>query len=171
MFLLLKALDALFESEFENAVPFRVPEADPGEYKAPAVYIGGIPPRRKGDDKEGFPYIVNRIVSGNDSAEKSIAVVHTLCGSYTAGGVEDGENDILNMAARCRALILGLENGMLDQRFMFEYPLKWHMGSTEAITPQPYPYYGATLVSQWVIPATEFLIPLNEQKEIYGYLG
>jgi len=168
MFLLLQALNNLFESGFENTL-FRVPDDDPGEYKSPSLYIGAIPLRRKDEEKEGFPYIVNRIVSGNDSETDSKVTVHTLCGIYSAEKVEGAENDILNMVARCRAILLSMENGILDNRFRFEYPLTWSMGIKEEHHMQPYPNAGATIISQWGIPTVEFNVPLEDQDKVYGY--
>jgi len=168
MFLLLQALDNLFETGFEHTL-FRVPDVEPGEYRSPSLYIGAIPPRRSGDDKEGFPYIVNRVVSGNDSATGSKVTVYTICGIYSAEKVEGAENDILNMVARCRAILLSMENGILENRFRFEYPLTWSMGIKEEQHMQPYPYAGATIISQWEVPAVEFNIPLEDQDKVYGY--
>jgi hypothetical protein len=166
----IKALEALLKQGFNQTV-FRQPDKEPGVYVPPTFFIGGLPPKRKRNDPDyepqsDFPFIVNRFMEGTDSEEESIVTIKTLCGIYTAGDVESGENDIANMVFRCRRLILGTR--FLDARYELELPLRWTLGDAEDQHNQPYPYYGGEIISRWTIPTIEQCMTPEEEVRIYG---
>lgn len=169
-FLLIKALENLLKQGFDQTV-FRQPDKEPGVYVPPRFFIGALPPKRKRNDADyepqsDFPFVVNRFMEGTDSQEGSIFTIKTLCGIYTAGDVEAGENDIANMVFRCRRLIL--EARLLNDRYELEFPLKWTLGDAEDQHNQPYPYYGGEIVSRWTIPTFAQCMTPEEEVRIYG---
>jgi len=167
LFLFLKALGALMEADFEN-VYFRVPDMDPGTFQPPTVHIGAIMPRRGGGDKADFPFIVNRITTGQDGQNQSTFTAQTICGIYTADEVEAGENEILNMVCRVRGLLQ--KNQTIAAKYTMQYPINWRMGTIEDNHIQAYPFFGGTITSTWDAPAYEYLLNLEDQKKTYGYI-
>ncbi len=169
-FLLLKEYERLLETGFSKTV-FRVPDNDPGNYIPPQFFIGAVPPKRKKNDplhelNPVYPFIVNRFWDGEDMDDGSRAMIKTICGIYTAGDVESGEQDLINMVFRCRRLIL--EKCMLDDRYELELPLKWSFGDVDDRHSQPFPFYGGALLSRWKIPAVEKILPTEEELNVYG---
>lgn len=169
-FHLIKALEAHLKEGFSQTV-FRQPDQEPGVYVPPRFFVGALPPRRKKNDPDHesqseFPFIVNRFMEGTDSGDSSIVTIKTLCGIYTAGDIESGENDIANMVFRCRRLIL--ETRFLNDMYELEFPLKWTLGDAEDQHNQPYPYYGGEIVSIWTLPTIEQLMTPEQEVSIYG---
>jgi hypothetical protein len=166
-FRVIKALEELLKQGFSQTV-FRQPDQEPGVYVSPQFFIGALPPRRNRTDESQseFPFVVNRFMEGTDSGEESIVTIKTLCGIYTAGDVESGENDIANMVFRCRRLILGTR--FLDDRYELALPLKWTLGDAEDQHNQPFPYYGGEIVTRWTIPIIEQCMTPEEELRIYG---
>ena len=165
MFFFLKELNQILEDGFKT-VYFKVPDKKDA-FKNPDIHIGAIPPRRGSQDKEDFPFIVNRVVSGDDSQDDSVFTVNTICGIFTGGTVEAGENEILNMVCRTRSLII--QNSIVGKRYRLEYPIKWHMGSVENKGIQAYPFFGGVITSKWAGPAYEYNLSLEDMKKVYGY--
>ncbi len=161
-FLLIKALEDLLKQGFEQTV-FRQPDQEPGVYISPRFFIGGFAPTIENSD---YPFIVNRFMEGTDSKDGSVVTIKTLCGIYTAGDVESGENDIANMVFRCRRLILN--NRLLDDRYELELPLKWTLGDVDDQHNQQYPYYGGEIESCWTIPTINQCMTPEEEVRIYG---
>lgn len=169
-FLLLKEIEKLLEHGFSQTV-FRVPDQEPGEYISPQFFIGALPAKRTMNDplydnKSDFPFIVNRFQAGEDSTDESIVRIKTICGIYTAGDVSSGEQDIINMVFRCRRLIL--EKHLLDNMYELQLPLRYSFGDAEDQHNQAHPYYGAAMVSTWVIPQINRIFPTEEEVRIYG---
>lgn len=166
MFFFLKDLKSIFEDGFKTVL-FRVPEKEPGTYKPPGLHIGAIPPRRGNQDKEDFPFIVNRIISGEDGQEDSTFKVSTICGIYTGDTVEAGENEILNMVCRIRSLLI--QNQVVSKKYRLNLPIKWHMGSIDDHFIQAFPFFGGVVTSEWTGPAYEYNLTIEDQRKTYGY--
>lgn len=165
-FLFLKELNQILEQGFDTT-RFRVPEKTPDTYRPPTVHVGAIPPRRPGSDKEDFPFLVTRIVSGEDQDDGSTFQTDIICGVFTGDTVEAGENEILNMVFRARSLIL--ENQIIAKKYRCVLPVKWHLGDVKDRHNQAYPFFGGVVSSTWAGPAFQYLLTTEEQRRIYGY--
>ncbi|MCG8637479.1 MAG: hypothetical protein MI863_26870 [Desulfobacterales bacterium] len=169
-FLLIKAFEDLLKDGFSDA-KFRKSDKEPGEYCSPEFFIGALPPKEKGNnpvytEQSEYPFILNRFKVGVDDEDDSTVTIHTVCGSFTAGDIESGENDVVNMVMRCRRLIL--ERQMLEKRFELVLPLKWHVGDKEDLNRQAHPYYTGELFTTWRLPAIARTLLLEEEKKVYG---
>ena len=168
MFFFLTELNQIFEEGFRHTF-FKVPEKVPAEFKPPGVHIGAIPSvGNSTEEKEDWPFIVNRIVDGEDKIDGARFTVNTTCGVWNGDTVEAGENEILNMINRCRALIL--QNETIAKKYRLEHPIKWHMGSVSDPYIQAFPFFSGVIASKWEGPTYEHNLTTKEQKEIYGYL-
>ncbi len=149
----------------------RQPEKRPGEYVQPNLYIGAVPPKRKGnipghDDNSIFPFVVNRLVSGIDDYELSTLNVHTVCGIYTGEGVEAGEHDVINLVMRIKRLLT--EVHILEERFTRIPPLEWNLGDPEDKYLQAFPYFGGVVKTTWTAPTYEPILTAQEAAKVYG---
>lgn len=168
MFLLLKALGDMFRVGFTG---FKYKTPDGAAYRAPEIFVGAVPQRRGEMDEKAFPFIVNRLVDGEDGAQGSVVTVDTICGIFAGESIERGEIEIMNVMSRCRGLILSLPDNILDKRYRFEFPMKWFMGARENQYMQAHPFYGATIVTRWEVPAMENLTTLDEEINLYGSIN
>lgn len=169
-FELIQAINRVVEAGTRD-LKLRVPESEPGEYISPNIFIGAVPPKRKGnapgqDDKSAFPFIINRIISGEDTDAGSIINLHTICGIYTASNVEAGEHDIINLTMRVKRLLMVQQ--ILEKRFIREGAVKWHMGDIEDRYLQATPFFGGVIKTTWSVPAYEKLLTFEQEKEVYG---
>ena len=141
---------------------YPVPKTDPVEYRTPVFVLGDFPPKHK----DGFPFIVNRLIGLDDTSEESLISVKTIVGIYTLGDPAHGEEEIFNLVSRIRRLFL--EHPILDQRFELALPLKSKFGDGDDDDRQPHPFYGGYIWSQWRIPAIQPLLSVEEETRIYG---
>lgn len=127
--------------EITDGVEFDDPN-DTGGKSALRFYSGGVPPKRHNvNDKENFPFVAIRIVSGGSSVRESNLIAHIIGGVYTHDDdVSIGQAESI----RLLELLLGLE----EKRAIFvPYKLagetKWQLGDEEG--KQPHPYYEVKL--------------------------
>jgi hypothetical protein len=169
-FELITAINELLK-EGTRDLKLRVPEMAPGEYITPNIFIGAIPPRRKGntpgqDDRAAFPFIINRMVGGEDSDEQATVNINTICGIYTGEDVAAGEQDITNLVFRVKRLLL--EQQIIEKKFVRAGALKWHMGDIEDKFLQAFPFFGGVITTTWDVPGYERILNRQEAKEVYG---
>ena len=164
-FLLLKEIEAVLKNGFEE-VRFRKPGQSEG-YGAPQFWIGSLPPKpQDAEPGEAFPFIVNRFTTGQDEADASTLSIQTLCGIYTAGEIEAGSGDIVNMIFRCRRLLL--QSPRLGGRFLMAYPLEWRLGESEEQYDQPHPYFHGSITTTWHLPRVAAVPTPEEEIAHYG---
>lgn len=169
-FELVRAINRVIEAGTQD-LKFRVPESEPGEYTTPNIFIGAVPPKRKGntpgqDDKAVWPFIINRIVGGEDTDQESIVNLHTICGIYTALDVEAGEHDIINLTMRVKRLLLVPQ--ILEKQFIRDGKINWHMGEIGNANGQAYPFFGGIIKTAWNVPGYEKLLTSEQEKKVYG---
>ena len=170
-FELVNALNDLLKTGFDQ-VRFRHTDQDPGQYVAPQFFVGAIPPKRKSNDPlneervSDPPFMVTRMATGEDTGDNSLINVETLCGIYTAEGVEGGENDIANMIMRARRLIL--ETQILESKYELQFPLKWYVGDPDQHHQQPHPFYEGVIKTTWKLPVIERKLATEDEEKIYG---
>ena len=169
-FELIQAVDEVMKKGTRD-FKLRVPEKEPGEYITPNFYIGAVPPRRKGNipgrnDKEAYPFIINRMVSGEDTSGLSIIALNTVCGIYTGESWEAGEHDIINLTMRVKRLLI--EQHTLKGRFVRQDSILWQIGDIDEHLPQPYPYFGGAIQTTWEAPGYEISLTSTEARETYG---
>jgi len=141
---LIKGVEALLADGLKDP-RFRVPGLD--EAYAPAqIFLGELPSKKQG--QIDFPYVILQAVSGSDQDESSEVTVKILCGIYTAEGVEAGVNDILNLTARCRRIVLSSRRTG-DGWFTLKLPVKWECGDPDAKYFQPRPYAEGEITTVW----------------------
>ncbi len=169
-FELIRAINQVLKDGIQD-FKARVPESEPGEYITPNIFIGAVPPKRKGntpgqDDKSVFPFIINRMVSGEDTETESIINLQTICGIYTAYDVEAGEHDIINLTMRVKRLLSVQQ--IIDKRFMKTGAINWHLGEIQDRYLQAFPFYGGVIKSAWNVPGYEKLLTVDQEKKVYG---
>lgn len=141
---LLKEVEALLAGGLKDP-RFRVPGVE--EAYAPAqIFLGELPPKTQG--QIDFPYVILQAIGGSDQDENSEVTVKILCGIYTANGVEAGVNDILNLTARCRRIVLSSRRTG-DGRYSLKLPVTWECGDPDAKHFQPQPHSEGEITTQW----------------------
>ncbi len=168
-FTLLKSIQALLADRFAD-VMFRQNDTEPGNYIAARFFIGALPPKRKHNDPTFqdngyFPFIVNRFAYGSDSNEESLLTVKTICGIYSAQGVEGGENDIANMVFMAKRLIM---TARTLGAFTLHLPLKWSMGNDDEHHGQAHPQYVGQIESTWQTPVIEQQLAMDDLLEVFS---
>jgi hypothetical protein len=156
--LLLTALKELLEQAFSEVVYRDPAEKDDSlttSYTQPRIFIGALPPKRAtAAQKEDFPFVVVRAVSGTVPEDGSTIEVRLICGIYSAGEPEYGVNDIQNMVDRILRVLAA--NRLLDRRFALELPITWAAGDDNEAN-QPHPYYVSIIKTNWTAPAAQRL--------------
>lgn len=169
-FELIQAINQVLKDGIQD-YKLRVPESEPGKYITPNIFIGAVPPKRKGntpgqDDKAIWPFIINRIVSGEDTETESIINLHTIIGIYTAYDVEAGEHDIINLTMRVKRYFM--VNQILEKRFEQTGPISWHLGEIADRNLQAFPFFGGVIKTAWNVPGYEKILTVDQEKDVYG---
>lgn len=133
-----KALRVLIEKEVSE---YRLPVKN-GEPRSPRVLNGYLPPKRSGTDDD-FPFVIVRPDSGETEADQVKVTVDVIIGCYTEEF--DGHEYCLNVMQRIRTALMSLPNGILDSRYVLEFPIKW-----SNFAEQPYPFWQFDMETKWV---------------------
>lgn len=150
--LLVDALVALISEAVEE---YRMPVKN-GDPRAPKVVNGFLPPKRSLPEDD-FPFVVVRAEAGTSDVQETITNVAISIGCYTEE--YDGHKYCLNVLARIKSALSMLENGILDKKYVLQYPMTWQM-----VENQPYPEWQLDMVTKWAYntPQAEFSTDFNE---------
>ena len=155
---LLKGLETLLADGLTDP-RFRVPGLE-AAYAPAQIFLGELPP--KTSDQIDFPYVILQAISGSDEDDRSGVTVKILCGIYSADGVEAGVNDILNLTARCRRILLSSRRTG-DGRSTLTLPVTWECGDPDAKYFQPQPYAEGAIITHWETAAMRQTLTEDEE--------
>lgn len=154
-FTLMRALKAALEArlvELPLATPVR---AEHPEATRPArVFIGDLPSKKDGPDQE-FPFVLLQARSGYGTGTEWIVEVLVRCGVYAREDGDAGEaaeNDLGNLSAFVRRVLLPCSQAPLESRYTLEPDGKGRFLFWERPDKQPQPYAEAWIVSIWRLP-------------------
>lgn len=131
---------ALREKIEDVVKDFRLPVKN-GEPRCPVVFNGYLPPKRHGVDDD-FPFIVVRPDNGSNERDSAKMTVSIVVGCFT----EDlnGFEDCIEVMTRIRAALVSMPNGILDNRYMLQFPITWDL-----LREQPYPQWQLNMETSW----------------------
>lgn len=132
---------ALREKITEVVKDFRLPVKN-GEPRPPTVINGYLPPKRTGAEDD-FPFIIVRAESGKSEEETTTIDVAIVIGCYSKE--YDAHEDCINVMTRIRLALASMENGVLDNRFVLQFPIEWNL-----MPEQPYPQWQLDIQTHWV---------------------
>ncbi|MDP5277145.1 hypothetical protein [Chengkuizengella axinellae] len=137
--LLIQSLCKFLEGVVENYTL----ESNIKTLKTPQIVDGFLPPKKGNQPEAEFPYIIVRLVEGEDEKEESTTTIKMLFGTYS----EDvqGFHDVLNLMEKVRQALL--KKRTIDNKFRMELPYKW-----EVPEEQPHPEWFGMSISKWIIP-------------------
>lgn len=125
---------------------YALPASD-GTTKVPEVINGYLPLSQ--DDKDDSPFVIVRADSGAASQEVVSVKVAIIIGCYDDNQDQDGFNRLLEITARIRTALMGMENQVLKDidgkpRYQFLPEITW-----EDVSGQAYPYFQLQMMTSW----------------------
>ncbi|HQA07578.1 MAG TPA: hypothetical protein PLM20_07575 [Syntrophomonadaceae bacterium] len=130
-------------------------ETNRGQAKAPQVVEGWLPPKESTDVPD-VPYVMPRLIEGEDNADESQVNIKILVGTYSED--IDGWKDAVNVILRIRQCLL--INRTLGKKFRMELPLKWKL-----FEEQPYPIWIGEIITIWTVA-----LPIEQvEEDVYEY--
>lgn len=132
---------ALIEKIEDVVRDFRMP-VNSNERRCPTVLAGYLPPKRYDGTDEDYPFIVVRPDNGTSNRENTTMTVSIVIGCFT----EDlnGFEDCVEVMTRIRAALASMPNGILDDRYILQYPITWDL-----LREQPYPQWQLNMETHW----------------------
>lgn len=139
----------------EGVVADYLLETNKGQAKAPQVVEGWLPPKESTEVPD-VPYVILRLLEGEDSAESAQVNIKILVGSYSED--TDGWKDAVNVILRIRERLL--INRTLGKKFRLKQPLKWKL-----FEEQPYPIWIGEITTIWTVA-----LPIEQvEEDVYEY--
>lgn len=132
--------DALIKKIEEVVEDYRLP-VENGEERCPTVFDGYLPPKRQGITDD-FPFVVVRADGGKNGQDQAEITVSIIIGCYTKEFT--GHKYCINIMTRIKNALCELQNGVLDNRFVLQFPIEW-----ELVTEQPYPQWQLDMKTRW----------------------
>lgn len=114
--------------------------------KAPQVVAGYLPAKRPKDQPDAvpdLPYVIVRLLRGEDQGNGSTATVKILIGTHSEAE-QDGWRDAANIIERIRIELL--KHRTVARRFRLELPLTYELPEE-----QPYPEWVGWLETRWAL--------------------
>ena len=145
-------VDALCAEVAKVTSEYRLP-VENGEPRAPIVVDGYLPPKRSGVEDD-FPFVVVRAESGFSDMEMTTVTVAIIVGCYSKE--YSGYKFCVNVATRIRDALVSLENGILANRYVLQYPLTWKAPEDLA-----YPFWQIDMVTKWAFNTPQILFNTN----------
>ncbi len=143
------------KSFLEGVVADYLLETNKGQAKAPQVVEGWLPPKESTEVPD-VPYVILRLLEGEDSAESAQVNIKILVGSYSED--TDGWKDAVNVILRIRERLL--INRTLGKKFRLKQPLKWKL-----FEEQPYPIWIGEITTIWTVA-----LPIEQvEEDVYEY--
>lgn len=135
-------------------VEYAAAKGDDGRFTPPQVFEWYLPFKNpKAPEKIDFPYVVARVVSGEDSRDLNVGStvqVKLFFGVYDEGERVDGllhptgAYDLINLMEHVR---IGLQRQqVIGNRFRIEMPYKWSIPEE-----QPYPLWVGEATTIWTV--------------------
>lgn len=135
-----------------EAVKDYVLPVENGKERAPQVINGYLPPKRSGVHDD-FPFVVVRAENGKNEADRMEMTVAIIIGCYTKEVT--GHEYCINIMQRIRTALVNLPNGLLDSRYLLNYPIEWTI-----LAEQPYPQWQLDMTTRWSFRTPE--MPFND---------
>ena len=134
-------LTEALRKKIEEAVKdFRLP-VENGEMRAPEVIDAYLPPKRS-TKKDDFPFVIVRAEEGSDGRESADITVGIIIGCYSES--DDGNKYCLNVKSRTSQALLTMENNILANKYVLQYPVEWTM-----VPSQPWPQWQLDMITKW----------------------
>ncbi|RXZ84586.1 hypothetical protein EBB07_00790 [Paenibacillaceae bacterium] len=156
-FLLLKSLTAFLRQAVDE---YTAAQGQGGEFRKPEVFEWNLPFKNaRQAEKIDFPYIVARIINGEDQQQKpdsllfSSVKIDLYFGIYQDSVNDqdpeafvhpDGAYDLLNLMEYVRQALF--EEVIIDNKFTVEYPYSWEIPDE-----QPYPLWVGLAHTTWSV--------------------
>ncbi|MGG4034208.1 hypothetical protein ABEV74_10995 [Paenibacillus cisolokensis] len=170
-FMLLQAIVKFLKG---TVADYAAAQGDRGNLRTPKVFDWFLPFKNPSNpDKIDFPYIVARIVEGNDPLMEPAAPllstvrVDLLFGVYNESKAADGfvhpdgAYDLLNLMEHVRIALF--REAALENKFRIEKPYNWKIPEE-----QPYPLWVGQAQSIWTVQsATQ---QYNGRLDIHGHI-
>ena len=133
----------------EDAVKDYALPASDGNPKVPTIINGYLPVGQ--NDNDDNPFIIVRAVSSTADREAVAVEVALIIGCYDPQQNQDGFNRVLEITARIRTALMGMENQVLKDidgkpRYQFMPEITW-----ENVSDQAYPYFQLQMMTSWRI--------------------
>lgn len=128
---------------------YRLPVKN-GEPRSPTVLNGYLPPKRSGQNDD-YPFVLVRPDSGQSEEEQTDVNVSIIIGCYTEEF--DGYEYCLNIMQRIRTALCSLPNGILADKYVLDFPLKW-----ENYPEQPYPLWQLDMDTKWAFNSPQPIV-------------
>ena len=133
--------------------------AGDGTWKAPAVINSYLPVTQ--DDSDDNPFVLVRAESGSAGQETISIKVAIIVGCHDPDQKQGGYNWALDIIARIRTALMGMENQVLKDidgrpRYQFIPEVTW-----ENVSDQTWPYFQLQMMTSWQLrspqpPAIDF---------------
>lgn len=146
---LIIALQRFLEDVLKDCL---LPVSD-GSFRAPDIVNSYLPVDQDGNDDN--PFVIVRAVSSSAGREAIDVDVALIVGCYDPEQSQDGFNQVLEIIARIRTALMGMENQVLKdidggERFQFKPEITW-----ENVSDQAYPYFQLQMMTSWRMRAPQ----------------
>jgi hypothetical protein len=147
---LTKALRVFLEKVVCN---FRL-QTKAGELEPPKIVNGFLPPKGT-NEKDDFPFVIVRPVSGSADRDLEQIKISILIGGYSEEYDEDGHSVngfeyCLNVISRIKQEIFKLPGLTLAGKYQVNFPFSWSLDEE-----QPWPYWFAEVETNWTFRSPE----------------
>ena len=142
---------ALIE-KIESVVENEILPVQNGDPRPPKIINGFLPPKRTGVDDD-YPFVIVRPETGTSERESTTVKVAIIIGCYSLD--YDGYAYCLNVMTRIRNALAALDDGILNGRYVLQYPLTWKSPAEPA-----YPFWEIYLETNWYFNTPQ--IPFRE---------
>ncbi|AKL95013.1 hypothetical protein CACET_c15640 [Clostridium aceticum] len=111
------------------------------------IYSQYLPAKEDEDDEQHYPYIIARVLDGDDSEENQPASckIMLIIGLYDEDDRYQGYKDVMNVIEKIRQFLL--KKRMVAGQFILEYPLQWAVNEEDV-----YPFYFGGIETNWTLP-------------------
>lgn len=111
------------------------------------VYPQNLPSKKEQNDTDHFPYIVIRVMEGEDQDEISdnTCKIDFIIGIYDDNDNYQGYKDVMNAISKIKQRLLSKLN--YNNQFSIIYPFKWLIHDEDT-----FPYYFGGIETNWTMP-------------------
>lgn len=140
-------IDAVRKKVKDVVKDFRLETRFEEHPRCPTVFEGDLPPKRS-NSTDDFPFVIVRFEESSSTNDEITASVLIVAGCFT----EDllGHRDCMNVLTRIRTALLTMPNGILDDRYILQPPIK-----ITNLPEQPYPQWQINMETKWCFRAPE----------------
>jgi hypothetical protein len=114
------------------------------------IYPQNLPAKKSQEDSEYFPYVVIRVMEGEDQdeqgEEEDICKIGFVIGVYDEDDNYQGYKDAMNVTEKIKQRLK--RKKYYDNQFEFILPMKWLIHDEDT-----YPYYFGGIETNWKIPS------------------